>query len=59
MLSFASPDDPKALGIDTSMPGLLERDILNSRLMLDEWRARNAQDAAFVKRIQSGMMEVR
>jgi hypothetical protein len=52
MLSFSNPDDPKALGIDTSVPGLLERDILNSRLMLDEWRARNAADAAFVKRIQ-------
>jgi hypothetical protein len=52
MLSFSNPDDPKALGIDTAVPGLLERDILNARLLLDEWRAKNAADAAFVKRVQ-------
>jgi hypothetical protein len=52
MLAFASPDDPRALGIDTSVPGLLDRDILTSRIMLDEWRARHPQDKAFVQRIQ-------
>jgi hypothetical protein len=52
MLSFANPDDARAVGIDVADPGRLERDILNSRLMLDEWRARNPEDAAFVARIQ-------
>jgi hypothetical protein len=53
MLSFADPDDPRAVGIDIAEPGRLERDILNSRLMLDEWRARHPEDAAFVARIQA------
>jgi hypothetical protein len=52
MLSFANPDHPSALGLDTAVPGLLDRDILATRLKLDEWRARNPDDAAFVKRLQ-------
>jgi hypothetical protein len=53
MLSFANPDDAMALGVDTAAPNALERDILNSRLMLDDWRARNPEDAAFVSRIHA------
>lgn len=59
MLSFPNPDDPKALGIDTSVPGLLDRDILNTRLMLDDWRARHSADAAFVRRVQDAAKPVR
>jgi hypothetical protein len=59
MLAFANPDDPRALGIDTSVPGLLDRDILTSRIMLDEWRGRHQQDAACVKRIQNATQSLR
>jgi hypothetical protein len=59
MLAFANPDDPRALGVDTSVPSLLDRDILSSRIMLDEWRSRHPQDAAFVKRLQDASTPLR
>jgi hypothetical protein len=48
---FRTPGDPGALGIDTAQANQLERDILTSRLMLDEWRTANPGDAAFVRRV--------
>lgn len=50
MLAFRDPDAAEAIGIDTAVQGRLERDILNSRIMLDEWRAKHPDDAAFVRR---------
>ncbi len=59
VLGFGAPDDPRALGIDPSVPGRLDRDILTSRIMLDEWRTKNPADAAFVSRIQSATKPLR
>jgi hypothetical protein len=59
MLAFSDPDQVNAAGIDTAEPGRLERDILNSRIMLDAWRATNPDDAAFVKRIQASVTSLR
>ncbi|MGL4240631.1 MAG: hypothetical protein ACRCTI_05910, partial [Beijerinckiaceae bacterium] len=59
MAAFANPDGQGAVGIDTSDPGRLERDILNTRLMLDEWRTANPGDAAFVDRIHATVKPLR
>jgi hypothetical protein len=59
MLGFGNPDDAKALGVDTAQPNALDRDILTSRLRLDEWRDRNPADADFVKRIHAATKPLR